>query len=305
MLLSAALDEYLYSKDLTPSARRWYGQKLTAFVDWCAAAQDVTQVGDVTAALVHRYVASLRERESVQYGRPLSSYTLKGYVRVIKCWLAWCARDDLLPEKVARRIELPKVDQKVIKTFSPEHIRALFAACDDPTSPQRTARDRAILGVLLDTGIRANELCDLTLDRAVLTADDAYLLVNGKGRKQREVGLGKKARLLLHRYIHRERHAAPDERHVFVTQHGTPLRPEGLDRMLYRLRDKAGISGVRVSAHIFRHTMACSYLRAGGDVYKLSRLLGHTSVQITEGYLRDFQARNARQGPSVLDAWGK
>jgi integrase len=65
--------------------------------------------------------------------------------------------------------------------------------------------------------------------------------------------------------------------------------------MLYRIRDQADIEGVRVSAHTFRHSFARMWLEHGGEVYSLSRLLGHTNVQITEVYLRDFQSRPARQ----------
>ena len=114
---------------------------------------------------------------------------------------------------------------------------ALFAAC-------RTARDRAILAVLLDTGIRAGELTGLTVDQVFFSPDDAYLLVHGKGRKSREVGLGRRSRMLLHKYIHRTR-AGVTSGPVFVGRTGTALPPEGLDRMLYRLRDRAGLQGVR------------------------------------------------------------
>jgi integrase/recombinase XerD len=61
------------------------------------------------------------------------------------------------------------------------------------------------------------------------------------------------------------------------------------------------VAGVRVSAHTLRHTFAVTYLAGGGDLYKLSRLLGHTSVTTTEGYLRAFRARDARRGRSVFD----
>ena len=73
------------------------------------------------------------------------------------------------------------------------------------------------------------------------------------------------------------------------------MTPSGVDQMLYRIRDQADIKGVRVSAHTFRHSFARMWLEHGGEVYSLSRLLGHTNVQITEVYLRDFQSRQARQ----------
>jgi site-specific recombinase XerD len=71
--------------------------------------------------------------------------------------------------------------------------------------------------------------------------------------------------------------------------------------MLYRLRDRAGLHGVRVGAHVWRHTYAFTYVALGGDVLRLSRLLGHTSVSTTQGYLTAFTASDARHGASVLD----
>jgi len=122
----------------------------------------------------------------------------------------------------------------------------------------------------------------------------------GKGRKSSEVGLGKRSRQLLHKF-YRHLKASPDEQHVFVGRGGKPMTAEGQDKVLYRLRDAARHEGVRVGAHVRRHTFAFSYIEAGGDVFRLSRLLGHSSVATTQGYLTAFTSRNARKGPSVFD----
>jgi integrase/recombinase XerD len=71
--------------------------------------------------------------------------------------------------------------------------------------------------------------------------------------------------------------------------------------MLYRLRDRAGLQGVRVGAHVWRHTHAYRYIAAGGDLFRLARLMGHSSVVVTQGYLTAFDSREARRGFSVLD----
>lgn len=304
MRLHAALEAYFLAKDFTPKSARWYEQKLSAFVAW-SAQHDVADIELVTAPLVRLYIAEVRVALNPRTGLPMTSNTLHGYVRAIKGFLNWCAREDLLSEKVPRRIELPKREQKVIGTFTKDHIQRLIAAASAglPQYPWFAERDKTIIMLLLDTGIRANELCDLTLDRVRIAVDDAYIIVNGKGRKQREVGLGQRSRAQLHRYLHRFRPTTPGEMHVFLTRDHKPLHPEGLDRLLYRLRDETGIEGVRVSAHTFRHTFACSYLMDGGDIYKLSRLLGHTSVVVTETYLRAFNSRDARRDHrSVLDS---
>jgi site-specific recombinase XerD len=155
----------------------------------------------------------------------------------------------------------------------------------------------------LETGIRASELCGLTLDNTTLRTEDSYLIVTGKGSKQRAVGpLGRVCRNQLHRYIYGLRKAKPGVCEVFTGDEGAPLHLAGLDTILKKLRDRAGITDKRVSAHSFRHTYARTYMaRPGADVFKLSVLLGHTDIATTQNYLRDFAADDARKGGSVLD----
>lgn len=302
MKLTTALDDYRYATlDLSPRTRQWYDEKLRTFQTW-AAETGTSELEDVTPAHVRRYLAYLRENPSQQTGKLRSTYTLHGHAQVVKGFLSWCAKEDLISDRIAKRIDLPKVERKVIETFTPDQIKKLLYVTVKEMSPALAARDKAILCVLLDTGIRATELCGLTLDNTHLTPDDAYLKVLGKGRKEREVGLGNNARIALHRYISRHRDAPTGERYVFLTRYHKPLTVNGLDQIIYRLGDWAGVEGVRCSAHTFRHTYAVSYLAAGGDVYKLSRLLGHTSVSVTEHYLRAFRSKDARKGLSVLDS---
>lgn len=301
MELSQALNEYRYEVlHLSPKTQAWYLQKLGVFLEW-GAAQNKNTLEQLTSGDLRRFLAEARARNNPQTGAPLSSYTLHGYMQVVKGFLTWCADEDLVSERLAKRIEMPHIDVKVIEIFTPEQIKRLFAACaEERTLP--LARDRAILSVLLDTGIRASELCGLTLENAFLEPQEAFLRVFGKGRKQREIGLGKTARAALYRYITRNRKAPKEERHVFLTRIHQPIALHGLEDLFYRLRDAASITGVRCSPHTARHTFAVNYLAAGGDVYKLSRLLGHTSVTVTEHYLRAYQARDARKdGLSVLD----
>lgn len=303
MHLQAALTEFEYSKDHTPSSRAWYGSRLGAFVSW-ATAQGIVDIEALTAPLIRRYVEERRNTPSTRRGQPLSSHTLHGHVRAIRALLNWASREELLDEKIVRRVALPKREQKVLAIFTARQLDLLFRACEQSETPEYVARDKALIAVLLDTGARAAEICDLTIDRTRFTPDEAYLLLNGKGRKQREVPLGGKARQYLHKYIHRARPDTAEQR-VFLAKGGAPLTPEGLDRLLYRLRDRAGaehFTGVRVSAHTMRHTYAVRSIEAGIDVYRLSRLMGHSTVSTTEGYLKALTSRQARQGAaSVLD----
>jgi site-specific recombinase XerD len=302
MLLSATHEAWHFEGTLarhSPRSLEWREQKLSRFVAWCAG-QGLRDVESVTLPIVHRFLAELPPT--------LSDFTRNGYARVLKAFLHYCAREDLVPERLAKRIQMPKMPQKVIEVFTPSQIKLLMAAASHEATQVLAHRDRAIMAVLLDTGIRASELCGLTIEQVQFAPSDCYVQVMGKGRKERQVGLGERSRTEVHRWVHRYRTAQPDERHVFLNRNGRPLTRHGLDQLLYRCRDFAGpqhFASVRVSAHTFRHTMACAYLEAGGDLYKLSRLLGHTSVSVTEHYLRAFSARAARQGVSVFDTLAK
>jgi site-specific recombinase XerD len=214
MRLDITLTEFAYSKDWSPASRAWYSCRLGAFTKWCTE-QDITDIEDLTAPLVRRYL-DYRRTATCKTGKPLDSHTLHGHARAIRALLNWAVREELLRESTVKRSGMPKREQKVIPTLSQRQIDSFFAACDQGETAEYAARDRAILALLLDTGMRAGELCGLTLDTVYFTPDDAHCLLYGKGRKQREVGLGRKSRQLLHKYVYRYRQAPKEMQHVFV-----------------------------------------------------------------------------------------
>lgn len=295
--LRRAAQEYEFAVlDLSPQTQRWYKQKLGYFLDW-AEGQGVTETEQLSPTDVRRWQDSLRGRINERTKQPLSTYTLHGYSQVVKGFVSWLVKEDVygVSDKLARRIKLPDVDEKVIEVFTREQIKKLLIVCGNELTRAMAERDRAIIRVLLSTGIRASELCGLTTEQITLTAHDPHIRVFGKGRKEREVGLGREAARSFSRYLSHFRKPKPGVKAVFLNHKGTPLTPDGVDQILYRLRDWAGVSGVRVSAHTFRHTFAVEFLRQGGDIYMLSRLLGHTSVKTTEIYLKAVRSREARQ----------
>ena len=303
LALADALTEFLYAKDLTPASVRWYREKLTACMDWLAG-HGVTTLDGITAPLARRYLDARRMTLTPRGVLP-STYTLHGHARALRAFLFWAAAEGLMDEKIPKRIALPKREQVVLRILDDGQVERLFHAARKSPTPHR---DTALLSLLVDTGCRASELCGLRLDDVTFTPDAAWILVHGKGRKQREIGMGRRARMALHRYISRERKAPAGERHVFLGTKG-PLRPEGLDRLLYRLRDAAGrqhFEGVSVGAHRFRHLHAVKSLEAGMDIYTLSRQMGHSDIGVTTGYLKAVSSRALRSlAISPLDALGK
>jgi len=300
MDLTRAHEEWRFacqSRNHRPRSIVWNDHRVRQFTAW-AATQDVREVEQVTTSLVHRFLASLSQ--------DLSDYTRRGYAQAVKAFLNYCACEDLIPDKLPRRIAMPRVTQRVIQTFTPDQVKRLLSACEQEVYPWMHSRNRAIIAILLDTGLRASELCGLTLRDVHFSVTDSYVQVMGKGRKERQVGLGERSRGELHRYLYRHRNAPQDQQRVFLNQKGGPLLASGLHQLIARIRDYAGpehFPGIRVSPHAFRHTFALAYLSGGGDCYVLSRILGHSQIGTTETYLRAFQSKMARRGQSVADTF--
>jgi site-specific recombinase XerD len=300
MEVQEAVAEFCHAKHMLSShTQRGYSRRLAVFADWCEA--QGLQLEALTARHVRAFIDAVSLRTG-RHGGPLKQSTLRIYALTVKVFLSWLTQEQefeaMVSSKVVKHIQLPKSDQTVIETFSPEQIEALFRATEKQPFP---VRDKALLAVLLDTGVRAAEFCGLTLSNIWLEADDSYIKVTGKGRKEREIALGKTARIALRRYITRYRKPKNKaEQHVFLSRTGEPLTRSGLDQVIRQLAEQARIK-TRASPHVFRHTYAVQYLLNGGDLYKLSRTMGHSSVKITERYVSSMRSRQARQGQSVLD----
>jgi len=329
VFVSEVTQEYLSSphvRKLSSRTQEEYQQELTVFSDWCSCHQIRNEKGkrEVIAGgglLLHQidqhavsfFLDHLQATHKPTKKSELSTYTLAGYVRVIKSFLHWCLKDDqygcYTSQIVIQRIENPKVIETIIETFSPEQIQALFKACGKEESEHLQMRDKAILAVLLDCGLRATELITLTIGNISLDTKDAYVRVLGKGNKWGEVGLGEQSRRYVQKYVRVFRiptigNQIPlQDALVFVNRYGEQLTKSGLWRIIDRLGEWAKIENVRCSPHTFRHTFACMFIQNGGDIYKLSKLLRHSSVSVTEQYLKSLQQSEARKGAkSVLDS---
>lgn len=311
MTITEAVEEYRVAKlALSKNTTDWYAARLRPFAAWCE--QENITLETLRVAHFRRFLESLRTKINPQTRQPLSTYTVHGYAQVVRGFVSWCSQEegleDIVAETLPKRLsrEMPKVEVRIIETFTDEQLKRLDLVCERECSKTLEVRDRTILAFLLDTGLRAEELCELTLESLRLNPDESYVRViyGAKGRKQRTVGIGRETRMLLRKYIERYRRALQTERHVFLGRYNEPLTRSGLYQIIDRLGEWARIEGVRCSPHTFRHTFAVSYLLRGGNVFDLSRLMGHSSVKVTEIYLRTYRDILARSRISVRDTLG-
>jgi integrase/recombinase XerD len=306
MQVREALEAYLDAKShhIKPRTHSEKKRILGYFCDFCS--EQNIQLEDVKSKVVDANLDHLAATHHGKKGGPFSTHTTFLHVALIKIFLNWCADEESMEEYIkpvtVRRIPNPRRDVLIKDVFTKEHILRLLEACNSSDRGSETinaylhARDRAIVLLLLDTGIRAGELCGLKMNQVFLNKEDPHLRVYGKGSKFREVGIGEKTRKELTQFIHayRKKEKGTDT-YLIRSWRDEPIHAETLADIIERLGRVAKIKDVRCSPHTFRHTYATWFCRAGGDVFILSRLLGHSSVKITENYLRSFTQQDARR----------
>jgi integrase/recombinase XerD len=210
-------------------------------------------------------------------------------IRSINSFLSWCYENGHTDQHL--KIKQIKTGQSVLKIFTEAHISAILRY-----KPKDKYQHRfyAVTCLLIDTGMRIDEALSLKL--ADVDFEQLLVKVRGKGDKERIAPISMEGRKILYRYL-KERVSSE---FLFSSRSGLPLMYRNYIRQLRDTCKEMGISGVRISPHNFRHYFAIQYLRNGGDIYRLSRILGHTTVSTTTVYLRSMGVdiiREAHQSP--------
>jgi site-specific recombinase XerD len=219
----------------------------------------------------------------------LSPISVAGYVRGLKAFGNWCATEELAAARALRALRRPQVPHKLVEPLDDGGVRRMLDAA--------SIRDRAIVLLMLDTGLRLSEVAGL---RRGDLRPDGTVKVLGKGARERIVPVGHVARQALVRHLRQERPAGAGAP-IFRSRRGGPLGWRGIQQVFMRLKARAGIPG-RCSPHTLRHTFAHAYLVNGGDVFSLQRMLGHTTLDMVKRYVAlaegDLVARHRAASPA-------
>ena len=276
------------ARRLTPKTRAFYTWGVRAFVAWCTA-EGLAELAEVTPQTLRRYMVHLQSRKTPA-GNPFSSTYVHNLTRALRRFFSYCVEDELLELTPFRTVRMPRVEKKVLRALSPEDLEAVLRAC-------KSRRDRALVKFLLDSGVRAAELCGLTVGDVDLQSG-AALVRQGKGQKQRMVYVGVKTRKALRLYLI-DRGRPPPSAPLFLTLRREPMTGNAIMLFFRRLQGRSGVR--HLTAHALRRTFAITCLRNGMDVHSLRLLMGHADLDMLKQYLdfteHDLSAAHARYGP--------
>ena len=311
--------QFKSAEGLSPNSLRSYEHDLNLWLE----IQGDCGIKDVTTQDLREHMNFMRSEYTPRRitggnERKLSSKTIRNIWISLSAFFTWASEefDILSPMK---GVPAPKFTQAQVETFTKDEIENLLKAseyCREAQTEQRrkftmrrptARRDRAIILTLLDTGLRASELCSLRISDVDLKTGKVIVRHGSgggaKGSKGRTVFLGKTTRRAVWRYLADREDQNDPEAPLYLGKSYRPMNKDGLRLMINALGKKAEIP--KCHPHRFRHTFAITYLRSGGDLFTLKSLLGHNSLEMVEHYARiaEVDIQQAHQKASPADNW--
>lgn len=305
IFLSQALEGY----DIAANARHlsehtladYYNtfRKFQAFLGCDPFFQDITQ------KQIEQFLGSLQ----------VSKKTVLNYHTGLSALWEWAVETEhLVPENILHNIERPKPEKPDIIPFTEAEIRLLLSTINQskpyishgsPASHNlfHADRNRAIILLLLDTGMRASELCDLRIkDMDIRSANKYIKVIHGKGDKSRHIPISPRTAQSIWKYLTGRQDTRISDP-LFVTRNNYSLGRTNLGDILLYAGQRAGVTSCH--PHRFRHTFAINFLRNGGNIYTLQSILGHESLKTCLVYLKiaETDIETAHRLASPVDNW--
>ncbi len=310
MLISKAIEGFLLDFSLQHSpdtAYRSYHPVLRHFVRYVGD----MEIKSVTPDMLKKFMAYIqteyipkRMSTSTRQGEKLSGSAIDNHWKALRSFFRWCHTSKLIKTNPALDLPRPRFARPEIQPFTEDEIKRLLHAAQFVKAKRgekvvnikrsKAKRDLAIVLILLDTGIRVGELARLRIGDVNFDNGEIRVAPYGTGRKTkaRTIPIGKQTRRALWHYVSLLDDDEPS-RSLFN------LKPSYIRQILLQIGKVAEVP--HTYPHRFRHTFALMYLRHGGDVFTLQRILGHSSLTMVERYLQlsqaDLKIAHRKAGP--------
>lgn len=245
-------------------------------------------------------VLMLREWLGDLYDRGLSVVTIRRKLAAVRSLFKFMLREGTVSTNVARLVRTPKAPKRVPIVPTAEQTNTLVDAVgSDAMERPHPERDRLLFELLYGCGLRISELAGMNLDD--FDRSERWILVRGKGRKERQVPYGVKAAAALEKYL-AVRAAPPGERALLINHRGSRLSDRGA-RGIVKFYARMVSGDASLHPHSFRHAFATHLLADGADLRAIQELLGHARLATTQKYtqvsLTDLMAVYDRAHPKA------
>jgi integrase/recombinase XerD len=317
MNVASATEGFLYSSrsgTLSPATADNYQSQLKRFIEWYGD----RDIETITSRDLDEYLNRLQRTEYQKTKDTVGTLSLSSVVshyRTIRALFAWLAQEQIVgarPDTVKAR----KAPQALVEPFTEDEVKKILKACEythevkpdgkRPYTMKRPThlRDKAMVLMLLDTGLRVGELSRLTIGDVNMASGEISVKpwLSGKKSMARHVYLGATSKTALWKYLDTRKQAHKDHP-LFKSTRGGGVDRHSVARLLEEMGERAGVPGVH--PHRFRHTYAIEALRNGMDIFTLQTNLGHSSLAMVRYYLTIAKSdqKAAQERTSPADHW--
>lgn len=230
------------------------------------------------------YCKSERDNHEKARARKVSS---------IRTFFKYLKMNDVIDDDPMVSLDTPKLKKSLPKYLTIEQAQALLKAVDGTNSE----RDRCIITIFLNTGVRLSELVSINYNAIKYRDDTGMVILTGKGNKERTVYLNKACVSAIRRYMNvRPTDGVIDKDALFLSSRLSRISPKTVQHIVNVTLEKAGLDGLGFSVHKLRHTAATLMYQTGKvDILTLKEILGHENINTTEIYthLVDSQLKEA------------
>ncbi len=258
-------------KSLSENTISAYILDITKFANYSAK-----NPGDILLSDLEAFITDLNAIE-------IAARSQARMISGIKAFFDFLIQEDTIDSNPADLLELPKIGRKLPEVLSVEEIDLIESMID--LSKPEGHRNKAIIETLYSCGLRVSELTNLKISN--LYFNDGFIIVTGKGSKQRLIPIGEKAIDDINFYKMHYRNTlviAEDARDfLFLNRRGQPLTRVMIFTIVKELAEMAGIKK-NISPHTFRHSFATHLVEGGADLRAVQEMLGHESILTTEIY---------------------
>jgi site-specific recombinase XerD len=280
--------ESMQARGLSPKSLTGYASEVGQFVRFLREQLNLTELDAVKPHHIRKWLIARQ-----QHG--VSNAQLHNDYRQPRTFWRWCIKEELTTNDPFAKVEKPKLQPTLKPALTPVEVEQILQACDG--KDWLRLRDKALILLLLDTGLRIHEAHKLTVE----DASQGTLLITGKGGKRRVVFLSHEVRLAIRRYLNACPYAPSSDAPLWWGKYGA-LTLHGLLEVIQKIGKRAGLPH-HLGAHVFRRTFATWSLRNGIDLEHLRQLMGHSDYTVLRQYLSLVEAdlKQAHQQHSPLN----